>query len=581
MFGYPFNLQSLYLFIITYTPLALDFLFPHISPINFSFYHTMASQSSRNPSFSKPPGAYYLTSKRRDKSQSSGDCPGSFIPVRTNSPIPESLKTPLRSLLPDVNDCRLNKDEFNISRLAISIADMHNRQYDCKGSPQSRDNYKPVYSLLEGPGPQQQPPKIFTPGITVSGKKEVTHAPSTPGQRSLSTPVSRDSFRERAKRYGSKIPMRQTKSAQPIVQIPCAIIVDPKDHLPCTGVETDTITGSVCQSSSTDAQESIDDQQKKLSIDDGTVRKAVDYPETPCSEISALISTLDHFTFFCFLDSNSPENPVICTSQFPWPSTQLQENLNNFFLRALQRDEKVCEIIADLDPDGHEKSYLALVDDFLSVAGKRYSLGCVVDVTPFVNATIPEEDIHEPKAVKERPMDPAVRPDGDKLTAITHNAVQGRSKISVARRERRALRIKHYLARHTSNDSTASDLVGRTVAKFLEKFLEFYTDYFMLARSPSDDEYYEMTHVSDSVYKKGEYIDSHLTHSSRETFRQVRRALGRDERFTIRVQWGAQPVEKRLYCVPLIDPQSEGWVCLLVDPKIPLLWQTSYRGYFG
>lgn len=550
----------------------------------------MAAQDWRKSSIPKPSGIPKPIKGSLDQSQTPELSRSSSIPIKRKPTTPEPLKSPLRSFLADVDDYnRQKEDQCNISPVATPAA-ARSRQYGSKSLRKADDGFQGkiprISSPLNGPNRQQQPSKIATRDVTVRAKEYVNREPSTPEQHHLNTPVSLGNLRESAIKDRSKVALRQTKSALPVLQNPCADIVGPKGYLPMSGVETDAKSNAIYPStpSSDHSPEDVRYPQENVKND----------AETPCSEITSLIYAFEHFTFFCLLDPNSPEKPMACASQFPWSSTQLQEKLEQFYLSALRQEGKVCEIIADIDSEGHEKSYLALVENFPTVAtdNRDYSLACVVDVTSFINAVVVEEPMHEPQVVneatvkndhfksEERPLAPVLSSFKDRLTTALLNDGEARHRVSVARRERRSLRLQHYLAKNTQ-DHASDDLVGRTVDEFTERFLEFYNDCFMLALSSSDDESYEITHVSDNIYKRKEYVDGHLTHSPREVFMQVRKALGRDERFTIRVQWGHDPTEKRLYCVPLVDSETQGWICLLVDSNVPFLWHTSYRGYFG
>lgn len=552
----------------------------------------MTFQDPRKSSLPKPSGIPKPTKGSLDQVQTPEVSRNSSIPIRKRATPQGALRSPLRPLRPDTDeDSRLKEDQDSISPAAASPA-ARNRQYGSKSLPKAKDGYQGriprVPSGVKAPNHQQQSFKIATRDASVRAKEEVNREPSTPEQHHPNTPVSLDNLGESQFKDRHKASLSQTKSSLPVLEVASgAVVANPEDCSPISTVETESTTDATYQSTCTSTQAS--------EYDMNTQENVTNEPQTPCSEITSLIYSLEHFPFFCLLDPKSPENPISCASQFPWPSTQLREKLDQFYLKALGQGGKVCEIIADTSSEGDEKSYLVLFDKFLTVVkGSRdYSLACVVDVTSFVNAAVPGERKHELQAVNEatlgnddlksskRPLVPVHASFNDKLTKTLQNDGDARRKLSVARLERRSRRLKHYLVKNAQEDYAPGDLVGRTVDEFTKRILEFYTDYFMLARSSSDDEYYQMTHVSDSIHRKKEYIDGHLTHSSHEVFMQVKKALGRDERFTIRVQWGHSPAEKRLYCVPLIDPGTQGWVCLLVDSNAPLLWQTSYRGYYG
>ena len=127
-------------------------------------------------------------------------------------------------------------------------------------------------------------------------------------------------------------------------------------------------------------------------------------------------------------------------------------------------------------------------------------------------------------------------------------------------------------SRNTTHTSTSSRAVDEVLDDFMSGLQKLYSDFFLLARSPLDDNVFEICNVSPSVYAKSEYITGHLTHTSPAIVQEISERLTTEARFQVEVRWGAEGAGKHLYCVPLFGQRSTTWICLLVDPEMPLLW---------
>ena len=114
--------------------------------------------------------------------------------------------------------------------------------------------------------------------------------------------------------------------------------------------------------------------------------------------------------------------------------------------------------------------------------------------------------------------------------------------------------------------------VARAVDEFMRGLKELYADFFLLARSPLDDKYYEICNVSPSVHAGGDYVAAHLTRTSSETIKRLSERLGTGRPFRMRVRWGSAGTEKDLYCIPLYGQLSISWICMLVATHMAPLW---------
>ena len=123
-------------------------------------------------------------------------------------------------------------------------------------------------------------------------------------------------------------------------------------------------------------------------------------------------------------------------------------------------------------------------------------------------------------------------------------------------------------ASRSSSDTTMDEVLE----DFISSLQKLYSDFFLLARSPLDDKYYEICNVSPSVYASGEYMTGHLTHTSPNVVEELSERLGVGHRFRTTIRWGSQGVQKQLYCIPLFGQRSVIWICILIEMQMPVLW---------
>lgn len=340
-----------------------------------------------------------------------------------------------------------------------------------------------------------------------------------------------------------------------------------------------------------------------------------------------LINTLEHFSAFSILDTLSEGEPLVFASDDLW-NPQFYEAGHQYFLDLQRNTDKLCEIITDTDDDGNELTYLVLFGGFPSptTGQNRFLLASFIDITKFLDTvTIDDMNIEKfirqsytaekgkpPTAAAERrspsvlknrrrdtmsngsspPNSPASG--GDiwiKLAVDTHhespinNIVltpsddgdedDWSSDITIINDDSDNDNEENSKTREIQYTSSA--MLQSILDEFTNKLLNLYKNYFILARSPHDSRFYEISHVSPSLYVQRDYVAGHLSHTPPAIVAQLSRDLGRRspcrQRFSLEVKWGDDGIDKRLYCVPLFGEEgSESWICMLIDSELPLLW---------
>jgi len=101
---------------------------------------------------------------------------------------------------------------------------------------------------------------------------------------------------------------------------------------------------------------------------------------------------------------------------------------------------------------------------------------------------------------------------------------------------------------------------------------QLYSEFFLLAKSPLDDNVYEICNVSPSVSASKDYINGHLSQTPPSIIAMLSQSLAGDSAFRMAVRWGGKGQERQLYCIPLFGQSSVTWICVLVDIGVPLLW---------
>ncbi|KAI9714585.1 MAG: hypothetical protein M1812_006390 [Candelaria pacifica] len=99
-----------------------------------------------------------------------------------------------------------------------------------------------------------------------------------------------------------------------------------------------------------------------------------------------------------------------------------------------------------------------------------------------------------------------------------------------------------------------------------------YQDHFILALSERS-ELYEVMCCSPCVYRNGQWFDDPFRYNSPDVFRWIMTELCKEQKFAVRIKWGESRADKWLYCTPMLGPEVECWVCILIDGDVPNMWE--------
>lgn len=124
----------------------------------------------------------------------------------------------------------------------------------------------------------------------------------------------------------------------------------------------------------------------------------------------------------------------------------------------------------------------------------------------------------------------------------------------------------------TSPRSSLNYADEKVLETFIDSLQVLYSQYFLLACSPLNRDFYEICYVSPAVYASGEYVSGHLSHTPFNLISAFGAHLAAGRRFRTVIRWGVQGVKKQLYCVPLMGHQPAPWICMLVDKETPIHW---------
>ena len=124
----------------------------------------------------------------------------------------------------------------------------------------------------------------------------------------------------------------------------------------------------------------------------------------------------------------------------------------------------------------------------------------------------------------------------------------------------------------TSSKSSAGSIIDDVLDDFMRNLQRLYSNFFLLAKSPLDENFYEICNVSPSVLASKDYVEGHLSRTCTEDIEVLSARLSGEASFTMQVKWGRKGQDKQLYCVPLFGQSSLTWICILVDTDIGPLW---------
>ena len=347
------------------------------------------------------------------------------------------------------------------------------------------------------------------------------------------------------------------------------------------------------------------------------------------SRSNASIHSIRHFGSFCVLDTFVSGCPVTATSKDLRYVFQIGEQ---FMLNIQECEGTSIDMVTGSSPDGGEVIHLVLFSPLLSPTSgtSRFILAALIDVTHFVHeaSQLPELDTNSedpssedeitesniaplqsvwssrnydlladdllrgcsvPDKRQKIPVNKGCR--SPRIRKSSPTAGTGDSEdiwLALAREERpdgdwqlwtdslaeESFRYNKPQSLRTASTraSKSSASVDEVLEEFMSSLQQLYSESFLLARSPLDDQYYEICSVSPAVYANGEYRSGHLKHTAPHVIDVMSERLGAGIPFSIIVRWGNHGVEKRLYCVPLYGGSSTSWICVLVDMHMPVVW---------
>lgn len=313
------------------------------------------------------------------------------------------------------------------------------------------------------------------------------------------------------------------------------------------------------------------------------------------------------FGSFSVLDTATAGYPVTATSEDLKYIFDIGEQ---FFLNNQECTDVSMDVVTGCDAMGNPITHLVLFSPLVSPSSgrSRFMLASLIDITGFIQdtppttelATISEESLAEvevqtpmhskPNArwrtpqyglsaedllggcfmqedtgARKTPPMPVKRPLEDIWLNIASEAkVKSRSRSTSGSRA-----PKSHSCRTASTTGHVDDGI---LDEFIAELQEVYSDFFLLAKSPLDDSFYEICNVSPTAHASKDYVHGHLSHTSPQEIAHLSELLGWDRAFHMVVRWGIKGEEKQLYCVPMFGQSSITWICFLVDMHVGALW---------
>jgi len=307
------------------------------------------------------------------------------------------------------------------------------------------------------------------------------------------------------------------------------------------------------------------------------------------------------------------------TAAAGYPVTATSEDLKyifdigeQFFLNNQECTDVAMDVVTGCDAMGNPVTHLVLFSPLVSPSSgrSRFMLASLVDITSFIQdtpsttelATIAEESVGDAELqtfVVSKPntrwrtpqselsaedlLGGCFRPEDAGARRLPPTPMHRHSEdiwLHIASEEKTKSRST---SRSTSGSRTPrSQSSGRTSASsrvddcildaFITELQRVYSDFFLLAKSPLDDNFYEICNVSPTVHASKDYVHGHLSHTSAREIARLSEMLGWDRAFRMEVRWGVKAQEKQLYCVPMFGQSSITWICFLVDMHVGALW---------
>lgn len=255
-------------------------------------------------------------------------------------------------------------------------------------------------------------------------------------------------------------------------------------------------------------------------------------------EGKAAIKNLDHFNAFLIVNPTTQGDRVRYASEGLWSAEDFEkEELFLYNKRAL---DQTSDLITEITEDGNERLHLMLFGGLPSIGGRNgLVLVSLIDITYFLDAL----------TISDLEIETLLR----QIYSANSQDVGPENK--------------------SENSSETSDVMQQLVNHVAKSILALYKDYFILSQSAKEPGFYEISHVSPNLYVDGEYVTGHLSHTSPAVISRISQLMGQGKRFFLEVKWGSDGRAKRLYCIPMLTGRRRFWLCMLVDPVHPLLWQ--------
>lgn len=338
-----------------------------------------------------------------------------------------------------------------------------------------------------------------------------------------------------------------------------------------------------------------------------------------------------HFASFCIIDIKAPGCPVSAVSD---DLRYIYDIRDRFVLNAQECSELSMDLSVGRDPDGNEVTYVLLFSPLVApdTETTRFILVSAIDVSGYVryaasletnskpqdNCTSPTSFTERPKrkrkstrswidertdqladellhgcSIKDDPEHDTIKPYNRWQTSRSTSSDFDGEDIWTAIADEEGLIFDKALISskpiYTTSKPMSSQKQNQTaesadpkitlnyadevvLGKFIESLQMLYSQYFLLACSPLNDQFYEICYVSPSLYARGEYVSGHLSRMPLHNIRGFGAQLAAGRRFRRDVRWGNEGIEKQLYCVPLTGRQPPPWICMLVDKDTPIHW---------
>ena len=340
------------------------------------------------------------------------------------------------------------------------------------------------------------------------------------------------------------------------------------------------------------------------------------------------IRLVRQFASFCVIDIGAPGCPVSAVSE---DLRYLYDVKDRFVLNAQECSELSMDLSVGRDPDGNEVTYLLLFSPLVSpsTTKSRFLLVSAIDVSGYVRYAAGLESGKEKKSPtssrkRAKPqknsssvswidkrtdqladellhgcsMKEAPASNSASRHRTLHTADSRRSKLdsedvwtAIAREEGLTSRGVFAASSSAAYDQSASPPLcrrreeevtaslpdpnhadGKVLETFIDSLQLLYSQYFLLACSPLNGQFYEICYVSPAVYESGEHVSGHLSHTSFTLINELEAQLATGRRFRTVIRWGNGGIEKQLFCVPLTGHQPAPWICMLVDKETPIEW---------